>query len=326
MMKGKNEMDTTREQLFPPTEKEIAQAREIMARKTEIDRNAIFEMLLPQLDATYSLNYVDYRDNLDEQFAGMQERLAIGDFYILDEMAFHAYGWDTLSNARQVIDELVGELDADTDGKDNFEGSDQYFQLVYTVEERNDSDVLKDLIRNTSDQWITYLIDGSDSIGYEERRAERSDSQDWTPEEFDENEKQLLGDLGVELTGENSGAWQKWAQEILANATYGGSLRCLWYGDPFAWADALDLINVIKENGVLTLPAGAEVGIIDYWNGSGHTAGIPFSVSMIVKRGNFELDKMHNYDYAGTVCGLSSEAFDVEPTLVILPKNQATHA
>lgn len=258
--------------------------------KTVITKEQIIELLPAK---TY-LYYVDYRDSLDEHLETFQECIDSGNKDALYEKVDEWYSDDF-----EALESVENELKSDLAHKYDLE-EDEVDELVQehedfireTIRERDDSDVLKDLLRNTSKQVFRY------DLGYEisdtsfmplaERRALLRDI------------KRIIG-----IPYKNK-QWDNTLDMMIMQASYGGNL-CIFFRD-----NVEDYLAVEEDVKFLEFSGEVHVAIVDSYNGSGdhceigtninkHSFKVPFN------KNNLFLDKVTKYSYTYDVCGMSSD-------------------
>ena len=109
-----------------------------------------------------SLYYVDYRDNLDEHEDIQEECIRSNNMEKLYEKAYEWYEEQESSNMHDYLEETRKNMEADNLAGEFEEHEDEIRELIY---DRNDSDPVKDLIRNSSVTNFFYSL-GVEIIGY----------------------------------------------------------------------------------------------------------------------------------------------------------------
>jgi hypothetical protein len=133
-------------------------------------------------------------------------------------------------------------------------------ELRWEVEDRDDSGGLVALLLHASPHHLFRYDLGVDVPDYTV-----------TSTEGDDTREVIANAAGLDLAHPVTAAL---VDELVANASYGGRLSVLWYGDP---VDAVELAGPYGsdgEPGTVTF-TDAHLLILDSWNGSGHTAAVP---------------------------------------------------
>ena len=109
-----------------------------------------------------SLYYVDYRDDLDEHEDIQEECIRSNNMEKLYEKAYEWYEEQESSNMHDYLEETRKNLETDNLAGEFEEHEDEIRELIY---DRNDSDPVKDLIRNSSVTNFFYSL-GVEISGY----------------------------------------------------------------------------------------------------------------------------------------------------------------
>lgn len=166
-------------------------------------RRKFYDDCIANLDETYELVYIDYRDGLtDEQVAA----LAAQDWEALDELVeewLHEVRFEGANYHRAEVMDLVERQWVAAHGEDSeipslvrseFELSDWYDELRYEIEERDRSNPIRDLARSTGRVLMRQVV------GEARWNVYHSDDDFETRREFVID---LLKDLGVPATAYN---------------------------------------------------------------------------------------------------------------------------
>lgn len=117
--------------------------------------------LLKRIDGkTYPLVYVDYRDELSDKSVAA---IVKGDYETLDE---ENWEWESDSrdeSAKTIIEELFQEIDDLEFDFDEFFGTEEYDEVRFAVEDRDDSEPYKQLCRNTGNTLLRIEAIGEDN-------------------------------------------------------------------------------------------------------------------------------------------------------------------
>ena len=109
-----------------------------------------------------SLYYVDYRDDLDEHEDIQEECIRSNNMEKLYEKAYEWYEEQESSNMHDYLEETRKNMETDNLAGEFEEHEDEIRELIY---DRNDSDPVKDLIRNSSVTNFFYSL-GVEISGY----------------------------------------------------------------------------------------------------------------------------------------------------------------
>lgn len=119
-----------------------------------------------------SLYYVDYRDDLDEHEDIQEECIRSNNMEKLYEKAYEWYEEQESSNMHDYLEETRKNMEADNLAGEFEEHEDEIRELIY---DRNDSDPVKDLIRNSSVTNFFYSL-GMEISGYQTGYSLRGES------------------------------------------------------------------------------------------------------------------------------------------------------
>ena len=256
--------------------------------KTEIQLSQITELL-----PTYiSLCYVDYNEDLSRNIDELQECISEN-------------CWDTLyeklddflcERQQEGLESYKKELKNDIMFKFNLD-KDKAYELVYetyqdsieeTLYQRDDSDTVKDLLKNTSK--FSLFIDTGLEIEDGSWRWTRSEQTCWL--------KKIKRKLKIA-----SNSWDSGIRLMLSEASFGGRLVVFFY-------DSVEkLITYHAEKDWRSvLFANPAIAIINTECGSGDHTYLPghrFTASF--NRKNLFIDRYFKYNYASAVCGMSQD-------------------
>ena len=240
------------------------------------------ENLIDLLDKHYELIYVDYRDVLYDHLDRVQDAIQ-GNYEPLDELIDDCY-WDDSDSLHYILKE---SLPQEIKRKYNELEDDEIEELIEEYEddlseaihERDESDPLKDLIRNTGEVVFFYDI---------------ATETEWN-DNIDENVKIIKKALKIKLKDET---YDKVLRSLVINAYYGGRLVIYFNAKISKWMD----IN--NENFVIEF-TNPVIALIDNENGSGnHEEFDGLTVKFPFNKENLFIDKATHYSYVYDVCGL----------------------
>ena len=236
------------------------------------------EIIKDNLQESYNLIYIDYRDNLDEQMEEMQNSIINGNFDNFDEKIDNWY-WDSVNDSiNEEIYELKKQLKSKGYSLDNFE---DFEDVVYDIIcSRDNSNPLPNLIKNTSKTPIffslnMYIDEDLDSIKRTLNKIKKILNIDLSNKEYD---KDIL--------------------YLLNNRCYGGHLGI------FSLPNYDDLL----ENKPMKFEGDIKLAIVNYSNGSGFDTTLEnFETPYYIFNKNIFIDETFKYNYSFAVCDMYSD-------------------
>jgi len=247
-------------------------------------KNLQLEQLTAELPTTVSLNYVDYRDDLDEHAKKLQSCIHQNNWEAMDELLDG--NWEQENDAvHEVLKELKNDIKAKYELKGKtakriIEENEDY--LRDEIYNRDDSNLLKDLLRNTK-RFICFY-----DINYEVE----SESWKWTDKEVQQERQRIKKQLKIRAND----TYDDRIEMMIRQASYGGSLVVYFR------IDVSELIGIEATTIEFTNP---EIAIINNCNGSGdncnlhgHTFKLPYN------KENVFIDETVKYNYTYDVCGM----------------------
>ncbi len=230
--------------------------------------------VIARLDATYTLIYAERDDALtNEQIAVLLkgENLFESDaFSRLEE-------WESdvrYDRAIEIIKDLCeGDeydiLDADPDALD---------EVRFAIYDRDDSDIYTALLKNTGSRLFRY------DLGYELE----SDSWRWDDQQYNTAVREIAEAAKLDLTPDLAAD----LRTLVTEASYGGHLYIMWFGDT---EQAVDLASAIEGTEANTNPGtvtfiNPTLLILDGLNGSGMDAQVKATITLDIKPGNVTID------------------------------------
>ncbi|MFZ2992427.1 MAG: hypothetical protein WA061_01815 [Microgenomates group bacterium] len=250
-----------------------------------------YEDIEKLLNKSYDLIYVDYRSNLDDSLESVAEAIRTQDWCHIDQNCddwFWECQCDSLDFiAKELKDEIEKEFDITEEEAEELM-EEHWENLRDVIMDRDESDPIKDLIRNTRDIVMFY------DTGEEFYDGCLSDQ-----DEVDKMCKQIKKALKIPLKE------TKWDNDIDMMIRQGDNGRLVIYFT----GDINEMMHLSDKNVVeFTNP---NIAIIDTWNGAGdncqlvgHKFAIPFEIK------NFFIDKEVKYSYTYEVCGMSTNWCD----------------
>lgn len=243
--------------------------------------------LISLLDKSYSLTYVDYRDSLDEHLDKVQDAIH-GNMEALDENVHEWFMEQEADSVSTIIKELKEDVirmfDLEEDENKAQEIIDENEDLLRDeIYNRADDDVIKDLLRNTSDSPMFY--DTNMEIG-----------------DYTTDLKERLHDVKIALKiKQKDKTFDGKLTDMLCNASYGGRLVIYFSGDMSEW------LNLSEEMNTICFSGSVVVAVIDNMNGSGADTEIACEFSLPFTPENVFIDKCVKYSYTYDVCGMYSD-------------------
>jgi len=234
------------------------------------------------LDKHYELVWVDQGSNLDNSLEEVQKAIQTQEWQpideSIDEWLFEAQ-WEGEKCALDKLTEDIAEsFDVPISRAERFV-DDYRDDLTQMIDDRDNSDVIKDLIRHTDNPVFFY------------------DTGEYIENPYDENEltaaKKYIKKV-LKIKGKDQ---DKNIEELLINASYGGRLVIYFR------ADIEDMMKLSGNNTItFTNPM---VAIIDTGNGSGHNVEFEkHDFSLPLDTNNIYIDKCIKYSYVYEVCGM----------------------
>lgn len=230
---------------------------------------------------------IDYRDSFDENHELMQKCIDENDLYPLEDACeFWDCEYDSMDYyAKELAKDLVREFDVEDDEADEI--VEEFREKINDeLRERNQSDPISDMLRNTSDPVMFYDT------------GEEFDGFGNTAAQYRLDRMRIKKLLGIKDSVHDHDI-----EQMLYQASYGGKL-VVYFRQPITDFIGKDDCNMIEFRD----PA---IAIVDWWNGSGdhcHLSKVRFSLPFV--RDNLVIDKTIKYNYTYAVCGMSSDWCD----------------
>lgn len=249
---------------------------------------------IERLDKTYDLIYIDYRESLDDHLTAVQTAIQTQDKFSIDE-SLELWEW-YIESRDDAVDYAVKELRESLESDFDFEEDElDYFmednidEIRMAIEDRDVSNPLDDLLRNTSESPIFF------DLGVDVEDTTFMDDND-----FRNLLKEVKKALKIKLSDRT---FDSRLTMMLYQASYGGRL-VVYFTESFENLMDLKGANRITFENPM-------VAVIDTFNGSGdntdldgHKFTVPFDPT------NLFIDKTIKYNYSFAVCGMSSNWCD----------------
>lgn len=234
---------------------------------------------IAELPEKVQLVYVDYRDELGAEQVGY---LIGGDMDSLWESLWPWEGDARLDGVQYLLHDILGDEDTETVMYAD-EGAFDTFQEACW--DRDTSDVLGDLIRNTPAAMVRY------DLGHD------VDAYPWTLEddELDERARDMADAAGVDWET-NRDAFRSLAIE----APYGGGLCVLHCTD-------LDDVQTVAHGGTVTF-TDPYLLVYDGLNGSGHCEQVKGTVVVPIVKGETMRHDAGSYSWSDDIAGVVHSA------------------
>ncbi|MBQ1048466.1 hypothetical protein KBX50_08305 [Micromonospora sp. C51] len=230
---------------------------------------ALYEATVAALNERYELVYVDYRDQLSDR--DVQDLLNGDADTVYDRFDEGWLSENRSHGATYEVEQITTEEE-----RNLLEEHGRLDDLRLEIENRDESDPVRDMWRNTPHTLMTVKLD--------------HDVPDYTlrpDDEFDEILAEIANAAGIDLDGNRDAL-----TDLLANASYGGQLLLIWHGD------AEDAIGATKAT--WTDP---HLLILNSFNGSGFDAQVKGAVTRDLKPGDITVDKVRaGYSWHQTAC------------------------
>lgn len=245
------------------------------------------EQILSLLPKKVSLHWIDRGQNFDDSTELIQKCITAGNLHALYEQVDDWYLDDHYG-----FDEVVEKLKSDME--DSFDLDEGEVTILYdnhqdairdAIYDRDDSDVVNELFRNTDDMVFFY------DTGHYVQCAYPCDDKEITAE-LREIKKV------IKLKGKD---YDKLIKNMMYQASYGGNLVIYFTANP------RDILRSIEE-GVNTISFSGEVNIAipNHSQGAGDHTSFNHSFSLPFSKDNLFLCKEVKYSYTYEVCGMSS--------------------
>jgi len=250
-----------------------------------------FEQIKKLLPKTTSLYYVDYRDSLDDHQELLQQCISDNDFCPLWE-AIDEWFIDSPCHAfkylnKELASDMVNEFNIDDDEAEELieEYRDELQDHYYSVD---DSDVLKDLLRNTAS-----LITHYDTGYYME-----SGSWNWSEAEIRLERIKIKKFLGIKNSGYDDDL-----DMMIQQASGGGQLNIYF---------KMDFEDFIGNDKKSIIFSDYQIGIVNHYEGSGDIleTEIKEDLKLPFNRQNVFLEKSIKYNWTYSIAGMVSSWCD----------------
>lgn len=264
-----------------------------MTKKKTSDERA--RELIEKLDSRYTLSYVDYRDTLDEK---EHDKLVL-DCIKENSLApiYEAADDWYMDGQHQSVEQIIMDTFDDEEREEIWNDHEIRDAVEQAIYDRDESDTAKDLARNTGSRY--FFI----PLGMEVEPIEFSARTDAGAKYSDDYSDTVKKAKAIARKAKLDYAkYEKALRELVANASYGGTLGVLFRADSFIFITEgyYKKINI----------KGGELAIIDYNNGSGHDVRIDETLSVPFDRENIGIENYYVHDVCGMVLDEAAISFE----------------
>lgn len=257
--------------------------------ETETKQPITWEDVKALIPDKTSLHYVDYRESLDDHTKLIEECIKSGSKDKLYEQT-----WEWYLDDYYAQDEYEKELKSAIESKFDIDNASDIMEqfndeIRDTIQERDDSNVLKDLLHNTSKQTMFY------DTGYE------VESESWSWSEARVRLERILIKKHLGLVSDNTVSnWDESIDMMIRQASYGGQLVIYFYDNVDDFFDTEKIKAIRFKN--------FSLAIINTGNGSGDNTELwKADIELPFVTENLYLCKNIGYSYTFNVCGMSSD-------------------
>lgn len=269
------------------------------------------EEVIKQLPEKVTLTYVDYRDELNSEdcakiLGGQLDDVALD----IDENNDRSYGYDS------VLEDII----PDAEEREAFKDSDDYPDFMCACDERDDSNVIRELAKNSGNKMVRFRINLPDGNQFYQDGWVHT----WEEKQIIQTAKDMAKALRVQ--------YKKNADklvEIVENASYGGYLYVLAYVDFEDLMDAVDHCLQKDSHKVRITFTNPNVLILDRLNGSGHENEIEGKVTIEFSKkdldtnsGAMQLDEKGaktGYSWSDDIAGVVKSCYETDIKIEKLP-------
>lgn len=237
-----------------------------------------------------SLYYVDYTDSLDEHTDVLQKCITNQNKDYLYEKVDDWYidGAD--------IEHYLNELKSDIEQKYNIDDAEYILdefqdEIRDALYDRDDSDIIKDLMRNTSKVIMFY------DTSYEME----SESWNWTEKRIKQERQRIKKHLGIPA---KINTWDNQLNLMIQQASYGGNVE-IYFRD-----DIEDYLEIDKDLTKISF-TNPTIGIVNHYNGSGDQCDLNgLTITLPLNPQNIFIDKEIKYSWTYSIAGMCHDAYD----------------
>lgn len=226
------------------------------------------------LDDTYTLAWVSYDDSLSEK---QIQRFFDGDVAGAEDEIDDVFDEGRIFAVREILNSLIPDPTERAAVTEH--GGAKLSDLQSLIYERDDSDVLTDLLRHNKPILMRYHL-GNPNEDQDLRYCEVLEGGNGA-DRVERFARRLARMAGVPFDGENEKVFR---QMVVEQAYYGGQLYVIWYADP------ADLIRCIMEDEFqgkrrrLIGWTDPELVLLDRYNGSGYGERVAGTIRKVFDR------------------------------------------
>jgi hypothetical protein len=259
--------------------------------------NKTWEDYVPK---TVSLCYVDYDDNLNTHTSLQQQCLSKNSLDNLYEKESDWFCDQRVNSIEEKMESIQSCMEKDGVLQEYHDNQKNIRELLY---DRDNSDTIKDLIKNTRNEIMFY----STGVEINDIYGTGSNYSKLLKQEIAKIKKNL-GIKGEQFYNE--------IKELIENAGYGGELR-IYFNERF---DTF-ITDTDKDFESVRFHGNVNIAIADSINGSGDCIVLPIDIILPFKRENIFIDHEVKYSFAHDVCGMCGDYG--KDTIVVLSYTSA---
>jgi hypothetical protein len=233
-----------------------------------------------------TLCYVDYDDNLNTRTKLQQQCLSKNSLDDLYKKELEWFDRQIDSSLEQEMKDIQFRMEEDGMLQDYHDNRENIEELL---NDRDDSNVIKDLIKNTRNEIMFY------STGVEINDIYGTGAGYY--ELLKEEMKVVKKTLGIK-----SEQFDDKIRSLIQNAGYGGELR-IYFNQRF---DTF-ITDTDKDFESVRFHGNVNIAIANSNNGSGDCIALPIDIILPFKRENIFIDREVKYSFAHEVCGMCGD-------------------
>ena len=249
------------------------------------------ELWKSYVPSTTTLYYVDYQENIDSDENLQQQCIQQNNLSPVNDKIDYWYGEQYEQLCDTELNDIREKMAADNI-EDEFKAHED--EIRYLIEDRNDTDPVQDLIRNSCETNMFY------SLGVEIPAYCNDWYKGYSGESVSTSCSKMRNALNLSV-----GKYDDRLEELVSNAD-GGELRIYFNAkfDNFISTEDTNDFKSIRFHGDVV------IAIVDSYHGSGFDTTIPLDITLPFKRENLFIDSQVHYCYAKDVCGMCHDWCD----------------
>jgi hypothetical protein len=233
-----------------------------------------------------TLCYVDHDDNLNTRTALQQQCLSKNSLNDLYEKELEWFDRQIDSSLKQEMKDIQFRMEEDGMLQEYHDNQENIRELLY---DRDNSDTIKDLIKNTRNEIMFY----STGVEINDIYGTGADYYELLKEEI----KVVKKTLGIK-----SEQFDDEIRSLIQNAGYGGELR-IYFNQRFD----MFITDTDKDFKSIRFHGNVNIAVADSINGSGDCIALPIDITLPFKRENIFIDREVKYSFAHEVCGMCGD-------------------